>query len=127
MFTEQDVTFYLAEILLAIDHLHSLGELPVPPLSLVRASRLISAHSSGIIYRDLKPENILLDHEGHVAITDFGLSKEYPSDSAGGCHVARADGQARRSRSAARSSTWPPRSSAGPATTSQPTGGPLAC
>jgi hypothetical protein len=25
MFTEQDVTFYLAEILLALDHLHSLG------------------------------------------------------------------------------------------------------
>lgn len=34
MFTEEDVKFYLAELALALDHLHSLG----------------------IIYRDLKPE-----------------------------------------------------------------------
>ncbi|XP_016812102.1 ribosomal protein S6 kinase alpha-2 isoform X2 [Pan troglodytes] len=54
MFTEEDVKFYLAELALALDHLHSLG----------------------IIYRDLKPENILLDEEGHIKITDFGLSKE---------------------------------------------------
>ena len=34
MFTEEDVKFYLAELALALDHLHTLG----------------------IIYRDLKPE-----------------------------------------------------------------------
>jgi len=46
--------FYLAEIVIALGHLHE----------------------SGIIHRDLKPENILLDGEGHVAVTDFGLAVE---------------------------------------------------
>ncbi|XP_078035880.1 ribosomal protein S6 kinase 2 beta isoform X2 [Augochlora pura] len=54
MFTEDDVKFYLAELALALDHIHKLG----------------------IIYRDLKPENILLDTEGHLSLTDFGLSKQ---------------------------------------------------
>nr|XP_040229728.2 ribosomal protein S6 kinase 2 beta-like isoform X1 [Anopheles coluzzii] len=54
MFTEEDVKFYLAELALALNHLHSIG----------------------IIYRDLKPENILLDQDGHIALTDFGLSKQ---------------------------------------------------
>ncbi|KAI2802092.1 Ribosomal protein S6 kinase alpha-2 [Blomia tropicalis] len=54
MFTEDDVKFYLAELALALNHLHHLG----------------------IIYRDLKPENILLDSTGHISLTDFGLSKE---------------------------------------------------
>ncbi|MGH0172050.1 UNVERIFIED_CONTAM: hypothetical protein FKN15_062346 [Acipenser sinensis] len=54
MFTEEDVKFYLAELALGLDHLHSVG----------------------IIYRDLKPENILLDEVGHIKLTDFGLSKE---------------------------------------------------
>jgi len=52
-FPEPQVQFYAAEILLALEYLHQIN----------------------IIYRDLKPENVLLDGEGHVALTDFGLSK----------------------------------------------------
>jgi len=33
-------------------------------------------HSKNIVYRDLKPENILIAGDGHLKITDFGLSKE---------------------------------------------------
>ena len=32
-------------------------------------------HENNILYRDMKPESILLDKEGHIVITDFGLSK----------------------------------------------------
>lgn len=60
IFSEETACFYLAEITLALEHLHSCG----------------------IIYRDLKPENILLDKDGHVKLTDFGLCKEALEDGA---------------------------------------------
>ena len=52
-FKESKAKFYICEIILAIEHLHK----------------------NNIIYRDLKPENILLDENGHIKLTDFGLSK----------------------------------------------------
>lgn len=53
-FSEEVAAFYIAEIVLALDYLHN---------------------TMGVIYRDLKPENCLLNAEGHLLLTDFGLSK----------------------------------------------------
>ena len=45
--------FYLAHVVLALEHLHSMG----------------------IVHRDLKPDNMLIAADGHVKLTDFGLSE----------------------------------------------------
>ncbi|KAG2235807.1 hypothetical protein INT48_003919 [Thamnidium elegans] len=52
-FPKECALFYAAEIMDGISELHRLG----------------------ILYRDLKPENILLTGDGHIILTDFGLSK----------------------------------------------------
>jgi serine/threonine protein kinase len=58
LFSESQARFYIAQVILALEHLHSLN----------------------IIHRDLKPENCLLDSKGHCVLTDFGFAKENVSD-----------------------------------------------
>ena len=59
-FPESTAKFYIIELILGLEFLHK----------------------NNVIYRDLKPENILMDIDGHIKISDFGLSKilEDPDD-----------------------------------------------
>ncbi|KAK4375482.1 hypothetical protein RND71_006159 [Anisodus tanguticus] len=50
---EEVVRVYIAEVVLALEYLHSLH----------------------VVHRDLKPDNLLIAHDGHIKLTDFGLSK----------------------------------------------------
>jgi serine/threonine protein kinase len=51
-FSEEKTRFFICEILLALECLHT----------------------NGVVYRDLKPENVLIGIDGHIKIADFGLS-----------------------------------------------------
>ncbi|KAF9910233.1 hypothetical protein EC991_006961 [Linnemannia zychae] len=52
-FDEDMAKMYIAECVLALEYLHS----------------------NGITHRDLKPDNMLVNAEGHIKLTDFGLSR----------------------------------------------------
>lgn len=45
------------------------------PIMRELADAVAYAHSEGVIHRDLKPENVLIADDGHVKITDFGISR----------------------------------------------------
>ncbi|KAJ1677751.1 Serine/threonine-protein kinase, partial [Spiromyces aspiralis] len=52
IFPDEVTRFYMAECVLAIEDVHRLG----------------------FIHRDIKPDNILIDRDGHIKLSDFGLS-----------------------------------------------------
>ncbi|KAK1893472.1 RAC-alpha serine/threonine-protein kinase [Dissostichus eleginoides] len=56
VFSEERARFYGAEIVSALDYLHA---------------------ERNVVYRDLKLENLMLDKDGHIKITDFGLSEVF--------------------------------------------------
>ena len=53
IFSENETRFYVAELILAIEDMHKMN----------------------YIHRDIKPDNILINSQGHLKLTDFGLSK----------------------------------------------------
>jgi serine/threonine protein kinase len=58
VFPEAKAKFYIMELVVALDFLHK----------------------NNMVYRDLKPENIILDSQGHIKLTDFGLSKIFEKE-----------------------------------------------
>uniref|UniRef100_A0A8C1ERP6 non-specific serine/threonine protein kinase n=1 Tax=Cyprinus carpio carpio TaxID=630221 RepID=A0A8C1ERP6_CYPCA len=63
---EEWARFYTAEVVLALDAIHSLG----------------------FIHRDIKPDNMLLDRNGHLKLADFGTCMKMDSSGMVRCDTA---------------------------------------
>lgn len=66
-FKLDDIKFYFAEVVLAIEELHTYN----------------------IIYRDLKLDNIMISSDGHIKLIDFGFAKQLKYDTKGDLKTTR--------------------------------------
>uniref|UniRef100_A0A2P2J3T5 non-specific serine/threonine protein kinase n=2 Tax=Rhizophora mucronata TaxID=61149 RepID=A0A2P2J3T5_RHIMU len=69
MFSVDVIRFYAAELVIALEHLHSLG----------------------IAYRDLKPENVMIQDNGHIMLVDFDLSTKLPPKSGQSSPISKSE------------------------------------